>query len=278
MSISGGGDDVDVVVAARPGRSTRAGRRGAPRRGRRPRRAASRGCAGAPCRGGTRGCCTSRAILRKAASTAFSNSCSSTSTESLTLLPSRGSTDVFTAGECTGRRASGLTGTRGTGRTTQDAGPEGLITRADHDDRTGTPTATFQVHPISEPSAAPPRRRAGGAHRRGCGRPHHPGQPVDGHPTRSGQVGRGHRGQGERHGAVARHEPQPVVRRSWSGDVAGDLRGRAAPLDDRLHELGRLPRAQADHQRADRRAPSAPRHPGRRGDGRRRQRAAELHR
>src|SRR4051812_3822907 len=48
---------------------------------------------------------TSRAIFRNAASSAFSNSRSSTSTESLTLFPSRGSTLVFIRGpQCTGAR------------------------------------------------------------------------------------------------------------------------------------------------------------------------------
>ena len=46
---------------------------------------------------------TSRAIFLNAASIAFSNSASSTSTESLTLLPSRGSTVAFTEGWFSGR-------------------------------------------------------------------------------------------------------------------------------------------------------------------------------
>src|SRR4051812_47892187 len=46
---------------------------------------------------------TSRAIFLNAVSSARSNSCSSTSTESLTLLPSRGSTTAFIPGsECNG--------------------------------------------------------------------------------------------------------------------------------------------------------------------------------
>src|SRR5436309_6547889 len=50
------------------------------------------------------GILTSRAIRRNAASSAFSNSSSSTSTESLTLLPSRASTTVFIGtADCTGR-------------------------------------------------------------------------------------------------------------------------------------------------------------------------------
>src|SRR5437867_9930842 len=51
------------------------------------------------------GILTSRAIRRNAASSAFSNSSSSTSTESLTLLPSRGSTTAFIGrADCTGHR------------------------------------------------------------------------------------------------------------------------------------------------------------------------------
>ena len=97
MSISGGGDDVDVVLAAPPRRSTPGSaslQRLLP--GRRRCRGAPRGCGGAPCRAGTRGCAPRGRCFRNAASIAFSNSASSTSTESLTLLPSRGSTVVFT--------------------------------------------------------------------------------------------------------------------------------------------------------------------------------------
>ena len=98
---------------ARPASSSRAGRRAGPRscpvslpsRASRIRRGALPGR-----KPGIR---TSRAILRKAASTAFSNSCSSTSTDNFTLLPSSGSTTAFIAStESRGRRRQGgrLTG------------------------------------------------------------------------------------------------------------------------------------------------------------------------
>src|SRR3954452_18233740 len=63
---------------------------------------------------------TSRAILRKAASTAFSNSSSSTSIESLTLLPSRGSTLVFIrVWQCTGAGPATREGPAGAGSATR---------------------------------------------------------------------------------------------------------------------------------------------------------------
>src|SRR5688500_3934391 len=54
---------------------------------------------------------TSRAIVRNAASIALSNSCSSSSTESLTLFPSRGSTvDLIRVAECTDAQLEPLKG------------------------------------------------------------------------------------------------------------------------------------------------------------------------
>ena len=133
---------------------------------------------------------------------------------------------------------------------------------------------------MSEPSAAPPTTSSGR-----CAptwmraSADHAGQPVDRHPARTGQVGRRHRGQGERHGAVARHEPEPVVGRAGPGDVAGDHRGRAGPARRPTSRAWPPPTRRARSTSApDRGTPAPPRHPRRRGDGRRGQRAAELHR
>ena len=89
-------DHVDVVLADRLG--VVLGKRLAKClfAGHRRCRCELRGCVGAPCRAGSPGMRTSRAMRRNAASIALSNSVSSTSTETLTLLSSRDSTALFT--------------------------------------------------------------------------------------------------------------------------------------------------------------------------------------
>ena len=95
MSISGGGDDVDVLGFDGAARRSRGASRAAPARAPTsvPKRASSRRRGALP--GRNPGTLTSCASLRNAASMAFSNSTAGTPTRRRTLLPSSGSTDVL---------------------------------------------------------------------------------------------------------------------------------------------------------------------------------------